>query len=146
MEDLSALVENSIENVETVDLNDEVVSSSSILKEYEAEDDKIAEYESLIFSLKEEYKDVFDKIALYQSEISKIQDNQGEIKKKLCVQMEKENIKDLSDRRYKVTYYSPSVAHKLMDTFKVDYPDLYDKYTTKTNKSSYVKLSVVKEK
>ena len=58
--------------------------------------------------------------------------------------MEKENLKNLSSSRFKVVYYSPSVAHKLMDSFKKDYPDLYEEYTTKTEKSSYVKVSEVK--
>lgn len=125
-------------------VEDDEENSSSILKEYEEQQSKIDEIKVLINKLKEEHKEVFDKLDLYSSMISQCESEQGNIKKRLCTQMEKENLKNLSSSRFKVVYYSPSVAHKLMDSFKKDYPDLYEEYTTKTEKSSYVKVSEVK--
>lgn len=141
-------------NIEDLDFKSSILESSEeqeekdisydLLKKYEDIQTNIDSIKAKILAFKQEHPDIFDVLSNYESEISKLADSQDALKKDLCTQMEKENKTTVSGLHFKATYYKATVSHKLMDSFKVDHPDLYDKYTTKTNKSSYVKISEVK--
>jgi len=92
-------------------------------------------------------KELVEEYTQLQNEINKLLERQKEIKQKLMEKMVESDIKKFEHENVSVTYI-PETTQKRFDskTFKIEHPDLYNKYIKEVAMKATIRFSEIKQK
>lgn len=81
-------------------------------------------------------------LIMAEKTIKEMQQFQKNYKEKILKAMEENGIYKIDNDGVRINYYAPNTENKFdTDTFKKDYPDLYEQYIKINDKKSFIKIT-----